>query len=100
MENIKVYIKLNDNYIAGINSSVFLTDATEWLQIDEGQGDRFAHASNNYLEKPLRDDKGRYNYKYIDEVIELTEDEKAALFPEPTPEPTDAEVLNILLGVQ
>lgn len=98
---IKVYVKLDENkVIREIQSSIFLNDLEGWVEIDEGTGDKYAHAQGNYLPKGLIDEKRRYNYKYIDEVIELTEDEKAVLFPEPTPEPTDAEVLNILLGVQ
>lgn len=102
MENkIKVYVKLDENkVITQINSSIFLNDLTDWIEIDEGTGDKYAHAQGNYLEKGLTDEQGRFNYKYDEKVIELTEDEKATLFPEPTPEPTDAEVLNILLGVQ
>ena len=34
--------------------------------IDEGSGDKYAHAQSNYLEKRIYDDQGRYNYKYID----------------------------------
>lgn len=101
MEKIKVYVKLDtNNVIKEINSSIFLSDTTDFICVDEGVGDKYAHAHGHYLPKGLIDNKGRYNYKYIDEVIELTEDEKAVLFPEPTPEQTDAEVLNILLGVQ
>ena len=38
-----------------LGSSIFLTDLTGWVPIDEGEGDRYAHAQGNYLEKPLMD---------------------------------------------
>ena len=84
MENkIKVYIKLDSNKcITDINSSIFLKDMRNYICISEGQGDKYSHAQGNYLEKPLIDFKGRYNYKYVDNsIIELTEEEKESLFP-------------------
>ena len=81
----KVYIKIDkNNCITGVESDLTLKDATEYVQIDEGNGDKYVHAQNNYFpkEKPLRDIRGRCNYKYIDsKVIELTEEEKESLFP-------------------
>lgn len=81
----KVYIKIDkNNCITGVESDLTLKDATEYVQIDEGNGDKYVHAQNNYFpkEKPLRDIRGRCNYKYIDsKVIELTEEEKGSLFP-------------------
>ena len=62
--------------------------------IDEGVGDKYAHAQGNYLEHGLMDDSGRYNYKLLDgNVVELTEAEKEELFPVPKPEPFDTEIL-------
>lgn len=91
MPKIKVYVKLDLNKtVTAINSSIFLQDITDWMEIDEGNGDKYAHAQNNYLEKGLIDDKGRFNYKYDTELVELTEAEKEILFPPapilPTPE--------------
>lgn len=92
----KVYIKLKDDYIVEINSSTFLVDYTGYIELDEGMGDKFTHASNNYLEKPLRDEKGRYNYKYIDNsVVEIAEEDKPII----ETDVTDTEVLNAMLGV-
>lgn len=64
-EKIKVYIKINDkNEITEIGSSIFIRDVSDWIQIAEGFGDRYAHAQSQYLEKPLTDIDGNYNYKY------------------------------------
>ena len=75
----KVYVKTNENgVITAINSSAFLPDTTGWTEIDEGEGDRFHHAQNNYLPAGLMDENGLFNYKLIDEKPELrTAEEKA-----------------------
>ena len=92
-EPIKVYVKLDENnVIVAINSDIFLDDHTEWIEIDEGNGDKYAHAQAHYLEKGLTDEAGKYKYKYIDSLIELSEEEKEVLFPEPLPEPTFEEI--------
>ena len=82
---IKVYLKTDDNNnIIDINSSVFLTDLTDWIEINEGTGDKYAHAQGHYFNKPLINENGVYNYKYIDGVIiEKTPEEIAAEIPEP-----------------
>ena len=91
MDKIKVYIQTDTNKtVTVINSSIFLQDSTDWIEIDEGNGDKYAHAQGQYLEKGLMDEKGRYNYKYDTSLVELTEAEKEILFPPapilPTPE--------------
>ncbi|MDR5586608.1 hypothetical protein [Clostridium aquiflavi] len=93
---IKVYIKIDENNcIININSSIFLDDIKDYIQIDEGDGDKYSHAQGNYLEKGLINSKGRYNYKYVDnKVIELTEEEKEKLFPPVPVQPTPQELLN------
>lgn len=75
---IKVYVKENENNeIIQIESSIFLTDTEGWIKVDEGQGDKYAHAQSQYLEKGLMDTQGRYNYKLVDsEVVEISENEK------------------------
>ena len=82
---IKVYIKIDsNNCITYINSSIFLKDIKDWICIDEGFGQKYAHAQNYYFEdkKPLRDNEGRCNYKLVDnKPLELTEEEKEKLFP-------------------
>ena len=82
-EIIKVYAKINENnIITDINSSIFLNSIEGYTQIDEGSGDRYAHAQGNYLEKSLVDESGRFNYKFEDgKILELTEEEKNTLFP-------------------
>lgn len=86
---IKVYIQTDSKKtVIAINSSIFLQDTTEWTEIDEGNGDKYAHAQSQYLEKGLMDEKGRFNYKYDKELIELTEAEKEVLFPPAPPKPT------------
>lgn len=91
----KVYVKTDSNsVITEINSDVFLSDVEGYTMIDEGVGDRFAHAQGNYLEYGLMDDKGRYNYKLQEgNVVELTEAEKQELFHDPEPTPSDTEIL-------
>ena len=89
ISKIKVYIQTDINKtVAAINSSIFLQDITGWIEIDEGSGDKYAHAQSQYLEKGLMDEKGRYNYKYDTSLLALTEAEKEVLFPPATPQPT------------
>ncbi|MCI2000263.1 MAG: hypothetical protein LKJ75_05160 [Clostridia bacterium] len=73
-EAIKVYIKVDsNNCITDINSSIFLSNTTDWIQIDEGTGDKYAHAQNNYFDKPLYEEHGICQYKYVDDsVLERT----------------------------
>ena len=62
----KVYVKTNaDGIIAAVNSSAFLSDATEWTEIDKGEGDKYLHAQNNYLSAGLTDENGIFNYKLV-----------------------------------
>lgn len=91
ISKVKVYIQTDiDKIVTAINSSIFLQDITDWIEIDGGSGDKYAHAQSQYLEKGLIDGKGRYNYKYDTSLVELTEAEKEILFPPspilPTPE--------------
>ena len=81
MDDIKytVYAKINENgIITAINSSAFLTDRMDWTEIDEGEGDKYHHAQNNYLSAGLTDENGIFNYKLTDGKPELrTAEEKA-----------------------
>lgn len=75
----KVYVSLQDGYITSINSDIFLSqeEIQTMTEIDRGQGDRYAHAQSQYLEKGLVDEKGRYNYKFVEgKVIEVAEEDK------------------------
>lgn len=63
---VKVYAKVNESYeIIEVGSSIFIEDTTGWVKIDEGSGDRYVHAQNNYFEKPLKNENNEYNYLYI-----------------------------------
>lgn len=69
-EPIKVYIKVNENNeIIKVESSIFLRDTTGWIEIDSGYGDKYAHAQSQYFDKPLINENGTYNYKYINNKI-------------------------------
>ena len=46
---IGVYVKRDSNgKIIEINSELFIKDFNGWQKIDEGFGDRFAHAQSQY----------------------------------------------------
>lgn len=67
---IKVYIKINsNNEIVEVNSEIFINDLTGWVNIDEGFGDKYTHAQSQYLDKPLTDEQGKYNYKYENKKV-------------------------------
>lgn len=79
-----VYVKPNSNgYITAVNSSAFLTDITEWVEIDFGYGDKYHHAQGNYFTKPIFTDGGAYCYKLVNnkpvecERAEIVEQEEA-----------------------
>lgn len=101
---IKVYVKLNEqNEITQINSDIFLADTTDWIMIDEGEGDKYAHAQGYYLEKPLYDEQGRYNYKLADgQVVEITEKAEVEIATQITTEERlaalEEAMLEMLLG--
>ena len=73
MEDItktKVYIKVDsNNNVVDINSSIFLKDTDGWIFIDEGYGDKYDHAQSSYLNKPLINEDGTYNYKFHNRQI-------------------------------
>lgn len=83
MENeYKVYVSLQDGYITSINSEIFLSqeEIQTMAEIDKGQGDKYAHAQSQYLDKELVDEQGRYNYKYVEgKVVEVAEEEKPTI---------------------
>ena len=70
-KKIKVYIKINTgNEVTAINSEIFIKDLSGWIFVDEGYGDKYAHAQNNYLDDPIIDRTGQYNYVYINNKIQ------------------------------
>lgn len=65
---IGVYVKVNeDGFITDVNSDIFIKEFTGWQKIDEGQGDKFAHAQSNYFDLPIIDNQGKYQIKYFNE---------------------------------
>ena len=62
---IGVYIKVDYNSnVISVGSEIFITDFWNWVKIDEGFGDKYAHAQSQYFDKPLFDENGNPNYKY------------------------------------
>lgn len=100
---IKVYInKDSENNITSINSEIFLSkeEIQEMIEIDKGQGDKYAHAQGMYLEKGLVDKYGRYNYKFVEgKVVEVAEADKPTI-EEPKAVPTEQEKINAQLMLQ
>jgi hypothetical protein len=84
-----VYVKTNSNgYITAVNSSAFLTDTTEWVEIDSGYGDKYHHAQGSYFEKPIMTDGGAYQYKLVGKKpVECTAEEIKAQEESNKPEP-------------
>lgn len=103
MENkYKVYVSLSDGYITSINSDIFLSEEemSTMKEIDQGLGDKYAHAQSQYLEKELVDEHGRYNYKFVEgKVVEVVEADKPTI-EEPKAEPTEQEKINAQLMLQ
>ena len=79
------------------NSSAFVQDATGWVEIDSGYGDRYHHAQGNYLDKPLTDERGVYRYKLVDgKPIERTQEEMDADYTPPEQRPTTEQRVDAL----
>lgn len=92
----KVYVKIDSqNRIIFINSSAFINDATQLIEIDEGVGDEYYHAQCNYLDKTLINKDYTHNYKLINnKPVETTAEERAAeLASFPAPEPSKEQIL-------
>jgi len=74
----RVFILTDDNNkITRIEGEYTLPqDLTNWIQIDEGYGDKYNLAQTHYLEKGLITEDGIYQYKYEnEEVTERTTEE-------------------------
>lgn len=101
-DEYKVYVSLSNGYITSINSEIFLSqeEIQAMTEIDQGRGDKYAHAQGLYLEKGLVDEHGRYNYKYVDgKVVEVAEVDKPTI-EEPKVVPTEQEKINAQLMLQ
>lgn len=86
------------NQALGDTRSIEDIKALGYVKIDEGSdGEIYGHARPNYLlmkyGKQTFDEQMRCNYRYIDKVIELTNDEKETLFPPVEPQPSELEQL-------
>lgn len=92
---MRVFIKTDEkNRIAAVDSEIFISDTSGWVEIDSGDGDKFAHAQGNYFPKPVMDENGVYRYKYENgAVCERSADEMAADIPDPAPVPPTNEEL-------
>lgn len=88
-----VYVKPNESgYITAVNSSAFLTDTTEWVEIDRGTGDRFHHAQGNYFPESIFTEGGAYRYKLVDgKPVECSPEEIAAQEEANNPIPVEPE---------
>lgn len=98
----KVYVSIQNGYITSINSEIFLSqeEIQTMTEIDRGQGDKYAHAQSQYLEKGLVDEQGRYNYKFVEgKLIEVAETDKPTI-EEPKAEPTEQDKINAQLMLQ
>lgn len=107
MESYRVFANIDDSgVIVDINSSAFLSDITGWVQIDEGTGDRYHHAQNNYFPKPKYDERGIPRYAYVKDGSpkwrERTKEEMDADYVPPQPVKTVDELAaeNDLLRAQ
>lgn len=90
----KVYVLPDaEGRITAINSDAFIDDLFGWVQIDEGEGDRYHHAQNNYFPLPIVDYRGIYRYKLQDgEAVERTQEEMDADYiPPEEPEPSEGD---------
>lgn len=90
-----VYVKTNSNgYITAVNSSAFLSDTAEWIEIDSGYGTKYGHAQGNYFPEPIYTMGGACRYKLVDgKPVECTAEEikaqEEANKPIPTPTPEE-----------
>ena len=101
-ESCKVLVQTDEaGRVTAINSDAFVS-GDGWTQIDEGEGDRYRHAQNNYLTHTLADERGVYRYKLVDGLVaQRTQAEMDADFDaRPAPEPTAEEKERTLLKAQ
>lgn len=76
-------------------------DLTDWVKIDEGNGDKYSLAQSHYLPHPLLTHDGLYRYRLVDgEVVERSEAEleaERAALPRPEVQPTAQELMDAIL---
>ena len=105
---MRVFIKIDSkNRITAVNSEIFISDFSGWVEIDSGDGDKFAHAQGNYFPKPVTDENGVYRYKFENgNISERSEEEMAADMPGDVPMPPSnaelaaaiAELAGVMMG--
>ena len=65
-EVFSVYVQVNENnYITAVDSDAFIEDLALWIKVDEGQGDLYKFAKNNYCKYGVTASDGSYNYKLV-----------------------------------
>lgn len=94
----KVYIKLDESnrviHCEGGYSISNIDNIEEWINIDEGYGDKYNLCQSHYFDKPLMNMDGTHNYIYEnEEVREATDEEKQAELDSFPPPPVSEEVL-------
>lgn len=76
-------------------------DLTDWVKIDEGNGDKYSLAQSHYLPKALRTEDGILRYKLADgQIVERSEEEmeeERAERPRPEVQPTAQELMDAIL---
>lgn len=93
-----VYVQTNPHgYIIAVNSSAFLPDLTDWVEVDSGFGDKYHHAQGNYFDKPIMTMGGAYQYKLVDGTpvdctAEEIKEQEEANKPNPSPVPSETSV--------
>lgn len=96
----KVYIKIDSqNRIIACDGGYTIgniTNFSEWLLIDEGEGDKYNLCQSNYFEKPLFEEHGVPVYKFENSLaVERTQaeiDADIAALPVPDPQPKVSEL--------
>lgn len=70
----KVYILLdNRNRVLRLDGgySIQNVDLNTWIQIDEGEGDKYNLCQSHYLDGPLYEEHGIPRYAFINGVLQL-----------------------------
>ena len=80
---MRVFIKTDSkNRITAVDSEIFISDTSGWMEIDKCDGDKCSHAQGNYFPKHVMDENGVYRYKFENgEISERSADEMAADMP-------------------
>lgn len=94
----QVYIKLDElNRVTrceGGYSISNIENTEEWINIDEGYGDKYNLCQTHYFDKPLMNMDRTHNYIYENDVVrETTDEEKQAELDSFPPPPVSEEVL-------